>query len=123
MGYVLHLSRKKLLTSQRISHLQRTLQDYDDSTFLAASDEDIVFSSSTYRIDAVRIVHKVLAAVRCTPIEPVAMDLADTHLTNWILHLPLAKKKPLDRDGIIDEVMFEAHMIIAACVLLFFLAG
>jgi hypothetical protein len=95
----------------------RTLQDYDDSAFLAPADSaDAVFSSSTYRIDAVRIVHKVLAAVRCDPVEPVAMDLADTHLTNWILHLPLPKKKPMDRDGVIDEVMFEAHMIIAAWV-------
>jgi hypothetical protein len=92
----------------------KTLQDYDDSTFLAEDEEDMIFSSSTYRIDAVRIVHKVLAAVRCQPVEPVALDLADTHLSNWILHLPLVKKKPVDRDGVIDEIMFEAHMIIAA---------
>jgi hypothetical protein len=100
--------------SQRMDQAPKTLQDYDDSTFLAEDEDDTVFSSSTYRIDAVRIVHKVLAAVRCQPVEAAAMDLADTHLTNWILHLPLAKKKPLDRDGVIDEVMFEAHMIIAA---------
>jgi hypothetical protein len=91
----------------------KTLQEYDDSVFIS-EDEDETFSSSAYRIDAVRVVHKVLAAVRCQPVDPVALDLADTHLTNWVLHLPMAKKKPVDREGHIDEVLFEAHMIIAA---------
>jgi hypothetical protein len=43
-----------------------------------------------------------------------ALDMADTHLANWTLHLPDEKKKPIDRDGMVDEVLFEAHMIAAA---------
>ncbi len=73
-----------------------------------------MFSSATYRIDAVRIVHRVLSATRAVPVDVSALDLADTHLANWGLHLPDCKKKIINRDGKVDEVLFEAHMIISA---------
>jgi hypothetical protein len=45
----------------------------------------------------------------------MALDLADTHLANWALHLPDCKKKVIDREGNVDEVLFTAHMIISSC--------
>jgi len=57
-------------------------------------------------------------AVRSQPVDVSLLELADTHLTNWVLHLPTIKRKPMNRDGSVDEVLFEAHMIIGACSIL-----
>jgi hypothetical protein len=88
----------------------RTLEDYDEIDFV---DDDFMFSSGTYRIDAVRLLGKVMVSMSKDS-EPLAFDRADNHLTNWSLHLPKAKRKPMDRDGNVDEVLFGAHMIVAA---------
>lgn len=97
--------------------VHRTLEDYDDAIFVA--DETITFSSGTYRIDAIRILQKVFATMRADPSDPVPYERADTHLTSWALHLPTEKRKPVLRDGKVDEVLFGAHMIRnAACIIL-----
>ena len=54
------------------------------------------------------------AAGRAEIPDPEAMESADTCLTNWSLHLPSEKRKPINRDGQVDEVLFVAHMIINA---------
>lgn len=93
----------------------RTLTDYDDSLFVD-DDNTPSFSSGAYRIDAVRLLRGVLAATGpgSNHLNPNLMDEADTHLTNFSLHLPSAKRKPIDRDGQVDEVLFEAIMIVSA---------
>lgn len=35
-------------------------------------------------------------------------------LTNWRLHLPISKRDALHRDGQLDEMMFQAHMMLHA---------
>jgi hypothetical protein len=80
-------------------------------------DEEEIFSSSAYRIDAIRIVHGVMGATRGVAGDDQAQDafdMAETQIKNWALFLPEAKKKPIDRDGVVDEVLFEAHMIVSA---------
>jgi hypothetical protein len=112
--YLIFLRRHQISNStQNISPITRTLLDYDDACF---ADEETIFSSSTYRIDTIRLLQKVLAAIRTDPMDTTALDLADTHLANWGFHLPDVKKKPMDRNGVVDEVLFEAHMIAAAYV-------
>jgi hypothetical protein len=91
--------------------LLRTLQDYDDALFL---DEMVIFPSSTYRIDAIRVLQKVYRAAHAGPSESHLVESADVHLTNWVLHLPTPKKTPIDRDGNVDEILFEAHMIVSS---------
>ncbi|KAF2666834.1 hypothetical protein BT63DRAFT_457791 [Microthyrium microscopicum] len=93
----------------------KTFDDYEESVF---ETDEIVFSSGTYRIDAIRVVQQVLTATRANPIDQNALDMADTHLANWALHLPDCKKKIINREAMVDEVLFEAHMIIAACSIL-----
>jgi hypothetical protein len=93
----------------------RTLDDYDNALFL---DENAVFPSSTYRIDSIRLLHKVFAASQASPSETHVVDAADVHLRNWALHLPPNKRKAIDREGNVDEVLFEAHMIVAACTIM-----
>jgi hypothetical protein len=77
-------------------------------------EEDEIFSSSTYRIDAIRIIHKVMAAGMAPPGTPDVFEMAETSIKNWAFYLPEPKKKPIDRDGVVDEVLFEAHMIVSA---------
>lgn len=42
----------------------------------------------------------------------------ETLLTNWRLHLPPSKRDPLDKNGRIDEMMFQAHMMVNATSIL-----
>lgn len=56
-----------------------------------------------------------MAATRNNPVDVSALDLADTHLANWALHLPDCKKKVIHHNGSVDEVLFTAHMVIASC--------
>ena len=101
---------------QLIPFVQRSLNDYDDALFI--TDETTSFSSATYRIDAVRILHKVFQTMRADPSDVQFYERADTHLTSWQLHLPAEKRKPVGRDGKVDEVLFGAHMIANACCIM-----
>jgi hypothetical protein len=38
----------------------------------------------------------------------------DAHLVNWRLHLPENKKKFINKEGKLDEMIFQAHMITEA---------
>ena len=97
---------------QQVPPTFKTLDDYDSALF---EDDDYVYSSATYRIDAVRLMHKVC------PIQKMAMQTgvldtqmvaqADLHLTNWWLHLPPSKRSAIDKHGNMDEALFEAFMI------------
>jgi hypothetical protein len=73
------------------------------------------FSSATYRIDAIRLLHKV-CLVQKLQNENGAMDAqivaqADVHLTNWWLHLPPSKRSAVNKSSKVDEILFEAFMI------------
>ncbi|KAF2731629.1 hypothetical protein EJ04DRAFT_365437 [Polyplosphaeria fusca] len=93
-----------------------TLQDYDDSSFAA---EEIVFSSFTYLIDAIRILGKVFEVARLdSTFEYHAVDVVDSYLVNWRLHLPISKLEIVNNDGVIDELMFQAHMVNAGSTIM-----
>ncbi|RPA99568.1 hypothetical protein L873DRAFT_1789511 [Choiromyces venosus 120613-1] len=88
-----------------------SLQQFDDRYFAA---EQIVFSSFAYRIDAVRILGQVLAVGQGNDPEDPMADAADTSLVNWGLHLPDVKKELVGKDRRVDEMLFQAHMVINA---------
>ncbi|KAF2430088.1 hypothetical protein EJ08DRAFT_649886 [Tothia fuscella] len=95
--------------------IPKTLDDYDDALFL---NDTPIFPTSTYRIDAIRLLQKVFAASRASPTESYIVEAADVHLTNWTLHLPPTMRAPMDRDGNVDEILFQAHMIVSACAIM-----
>jgi hypothetical protein len=39
------------------------------------------------------------------------VDRVDAHLVNWKLHLPDSKRVFITSDGVLDEMLFQAHMI------------
>ncbi|KAF2017565.1 hypothetical protein BU24DRAFT_152763 [Aaosphaeria arxii CBS 175.79] len=87
----------------------QTLQDYDDSGFAA---EQLVFSSFTYLIDAIRILGKVFEVARLDgSFQYHAVDVVDTYLSNWRLNLPVSMTEIVNTHGEVDEVLFQAHMV------------
>ncbi|KAF2206105.1 hypothetical protein GQ43DRAFT_467638 [Delitschia confertaspora ATCC 74209] len=95
--------------SGQIPYPPRTLQDYDDAAF---APEELVFSSFTYLIDAIRILGKVFEVSRLdATYEYHAVDIVDGLLVNWSLHLPASKREIVNNDGHIDELLFQAQMV------------
>ncbi|KAH8799690.1 hypothetical protein F5884DRAFT_810890 [Xylogone sp. PMI_703] len=88
----------------------RTLKEYDYREFV---DEEIVFSSFTYHIDATRILSSLLD-IHDEPRLPGDRQLmaADAKLFNWFLYLPKCKQDIIKEDQSVDEVMFSAHIAI-----------
>ncbi|KAF3915913.1 hypothetical protein AA313_de0204455 [Arthrobotrys entomopaga] len=89
----------------------RSLVDFDERYF---SDDNRPFSSYAYRVEAVRILGQVLACGGSENPDDPRVDSADTSLVNWMLHLPGNKKELVDKDGKVDEMLFQAHMVINA---------
>ncbi|KAK2688846.1 hypothetical protein QWA68_012098 [Fusarium oxysporum] len=90
----------------------KTLQDFDSREF---DSEDVVFSSFAYLIGAVRCAAQVIymSPKRATREDSEAIiQSADSAFDAWLLLLPKDKKPVLKQDGTIDELMFQAHLLI-----------
>ena len=89
-----------------------TLSSFRERAF--AKDE-IVYSSFAYRIEAARLVGKILS-LSDFPYESSDDDIEaiDAGLTGWVLHLPPSKREVVDHEGKVDEMLFQAHMLISA---------
>ncbi|RBR16115.1 hypothetical protein FVER53590_13443 [Fusarium verticillioides] len=95
----------------------KTLQDFDSREF---DSEDVVFSSFAYLIGAVRCAAQVIcmSPKRATREHSEAIiQSADSAFDAWLLLLPKDKKPVLKADGTIDELMFQAHLLIHVYVL------
>lgn len=101
----------------RTQGIIKTLVEFDNHFIIGSEDDDGDFSSGTYRIDAIRIVHSVISATRVASPTHEDFLMAEAKIKNWAMYLPERKRKPIDRDGNVDEVLFEAHMIVSAYVL------
>ncbi|KAI9846742.1 MAG: hypothetical protein M1838_001149 [Thelocarpon superellum] len=79
----------------------------------ALSSDDIKFSSFSYRIDAVRILGSLMYNMpRMPPDESSMVEELDATLVGWSLHLPASKREAIDREGNVDEMLFQANMIV-----------
>lgn len=76
------------------------------------SEEDLAFSSFCYRIESVRILAKVLAISGTHEIEEEQVQAIETTLAAWPHHLPPGKTSALGITGEMDEMLFQAHMLI-----------
>jgi hypothetical protein len=77
------------------------------------AEEDFAFSSFAYLVDVARIMGCVLS-VRSELREPFdsLVSNADARMVNWGLHLPKYKQEVFQENGEIDELLFQAHMMI-----------
>lgn len=87
------------------------LEDLEDQEF---SGDDREFSSFAYRILCGRNLGKFMRTPPIFGPEDENLARIEILLTNWRLHLPLAKRDALQRNGKLDEMMFQAHMMLNA---------
>ena len=88
-----------------------TLAQFDNRIF---DDEEISFSSYCYRIEAVRIMARVLTIAEDPDVERDEFTAVDNALAGWRYHLPQCKADIArsENAGEPDELMFQAHLII-----------
>ncbi|KAJ0417952.1 hypothetical protein BJY00DRAFT_288693 [Aspergillus carlsbadensis] len=90
----------------------KSVQDFDCREF---SSDDIVFSSFAYLIGAVRCAALAIATVPKRAAKEDSMHIiqaADSALDGWLLLLPKDQKQVMSKTGEIDELMFQANLII-----------
>ncbi|KAI4728570.1 hypothetical protein E4T49_03619 [Aureobasidium sp. EXF-10728] len=84
-----------------------SLQQFDMRLF---ADEEIQFSSFAYRIEAARILARVLSVSGTQNEDQV--QVVDNALAGWIHSLPQAKVDVVNVYNTVDEMLFQGHMII-----------
>ncbi|KAJ5714578.1 uncharacterized protein N7483_011759 [Penicillium malachiteum] len=86
-----------------------TIAQFDERVF---ADEERDFSSYSYRIEAVRILGRVVATQDMIEGQQDQVEAIDARIASWFYHLPDSKLELMRPDGSIDEIMFQATMII-----------
>ncbi|KAF4998690.1 hypothetical protein FGRMN_3016 [Fusarium graminum] len=79
---------------------------------------DVTFSSFSYRIEAATILGRVLLLNQMKNTSHDHTQSIENSLLSWSNHLPTEKLEIVDSYGNIDEMMFQAHMIIALASML-----
>ncbi|KAN0083737.1 hypothetical protein V8E54_002825 [Elaphomyces granulatus] len=86
-----------------------TLVQFDDRVF---AEDDIDFSSFSYRIEAVRILGRVVVLGQTAQGHQDQVEAIDARIASWFHHLPESKAELMRPDGTVDEMMFQAMMIV-----------
>jgi hypothetical protein len=90
----------------------KTLGEFDSREF---SLDETVFSSFAYLIGAVRCTALAISTVPKAANKDDSLRMiqaADSALTGWLLLLPKTQKQVMSKAGEIDELIFQAHMLI-----------
>ncbi|KAJ5453515.1 uncharacterized protein N7458_004471 [Penicillium daleae] len=86
-----------------------TIAQFDERVF---ADDERDFSSYSYRIEAVRILGRVVAIQEMVEGQQDHVEAIDARIASWFHHLPESKSELMRPDGSVDEVMFQATMIV-----------
>ncbi|EKV12481.1 hypothetical protein PDIG_44050 [Penicillium digitatum PHI26] len=78
------------------------------------SEEEIIFSSFSYRIGAIRLLARVLAIAWTHDLHEDHVKIIDSALAAWPHHLDLAKADVCSSE---DEILFQGHMLIQFCIM------
>lgn len=76
------------------------------------ADDDTKYSSFCYRIKAVRILTRVLTLTGAKAIHRGRVQAVDNALAGWVHHLPPEKAEVTAATGEVDEILFQAQMVI-----------
>ncbi|KAL6863434.1 hypothetical protein ACO1O0_003688 [Amphichorda felina] len=90
----------------------QTLQDFDCRDL---APESTSFSSFAYLIGAVRCAALAISTapkVAASEDSPQVLQAADSVINGWLLLLPKDRKQVMSKTGEIDELMFQAHLLI-----------
>jgi len=85
-----------------------TLAQFTDRHF---AEEEVSFSSFCYRIEAVQILSRVLSIAN-TEAHPDEVQAIDNSLAAWSHYIPPEKRDIISNSGEVDELLFQAHMLI-----------
>ncbi|KAI0406644.1 N-terminal binuclear Zn cluster-containing/DNA binding domain-containing protein [Xylaria palmicola] len=91
------------------------LEDFDDQLF---SGEEREFSSFAYRVASIRNLGRMMRLPSSGFSPEESVDKVESYLSNWRLHLPKSKRDCLNKEGQLDEMMFQAFMINHACTII-----
>lgn len=80
--------------------------------------EETLFSSFSYRIDAMMILCRVLVLNQVRDPHRDHLQAIENALVSWVNHLPPKKLDIIDAYGNVDEMMFQAHIVIAYAAML-----
>ncbi|KXS94093.1 hypothetical protein AC578_10525 [Pseudocercospora eumusae] len=86
-----------------------TLDQFDSRHF---ADEERQFSSFCYRIDAIRIMARVMAVSTENETHADAIQAIDNAIAAWRFNLPNEKAGIVDHTGEVDQMMFQALLYI-----------
>ncbi|KAF7717753.1 Fungal Zn(2)-Cys(6) binuclear cluster domain-containing protein [Penicillium ucsense] len=86
-----------------------TITQFDARVF---ADDERDFSSYAYRIEAVRILARVVATQEMVEGQQDQVEAIDARIASWFHHLPESKSELMRPDGSVDEIMFQATMIV-----------
>jgi hypothetical protein len=126
-AYIAALHRKPMFTSSNIKPLpllpcaQSDFELYDLDvppvslgTFSGRvfADESVVFSSYCYRIEAARIIERVLSLSALESAEPDEIQNVDNAIASWKYHLPNHGDTLIQASGDVDPLLFQAHFMI-----------
>ena len=95
------------------THTLRSQSDFLDRSFAM---ESYPYSSMAYKIEAVRLMGKVVRVGFATSDEQV--EGLDTNLASFALSLPPNKRHIVERGGTVDEVLFSTHNIIDCALIM-----
>jgi hypothetical protein len=84
------------------------LEDFDDQIFTG---DDRDFSSFAYRVASIRNLGRMMRMPSSGFSPEDMVDKVESYLSNWRLHVPESKRDCLNKDGQLDEMMFQAYMI------------
>jgi hypothetical protein len=76
------------------------------------TDEEVKYSSFCYRIEAVRILNRVLTLTRAKDMHRGRVQAIDNALAGWVHYLPPEKMEVTAASGQVDEILLQAQMII-----------
>ncbi|KAK6074722.1 C6 transcription factor [Seiridium cupressi] len=80
--------------------------------------EETVFSSFSYRVEAMMILCRALLLNQIRDPHRDHLQAVENALVSWVNHLPAKKLDIVDAYGNVDEMMFQAHVIIAYAAML-----
>lgn len=117
MYYTILFGTLKLIEFIKDIPAPYTQNEYNNRDF---ADQEMIFSSFSYLIDAAQILATILIIYEDTSksVEKTIAEV-DTGLVSWLLNLPKEKSQLVKVNGEVDELLFAAHAIINTYVLLF----
>lgn len=87
-----------------------SIQAFDERMF---TDVPVNFSSYCYRIEAIRIIDRILTMSATPDVKADDVQAIDNALASWKFNLPSIQSDVIDSSGNLDQMLFQAHYYIA----------